>query len=47
MVRDTAIHEAKAKAERMGKPVARVDYRISLNGMWAVDRQPEEALLYA
>jgi hypothetical protein len=47
MVRDAAIHEAKVMAERMGKPVARVVYRIATNGMWAVDREPEEALLYA
>ena len=47
MVRDAAIHETKMKAERMGREAARVDYRIALNGMWAVDRQPEDALLYA
>ena len=47
MVRDAAIHEAKVMAERMGKPVARVDYRIATNGLWAVDRVPDEVLLYA
>jgi hypothetical protein len=47
MVRDAAIHEAKVKAERMGGTAARVDYRIATNGMYAVDREPDEAMLYA
>jgi hypothetical protein len=47
MVRDAAVDEAKVMAERMGRTAARVNYRIATNGMYAVDRQPDEALLYA
>ena len=44
MVRDAAVCEAKVKA---GSGVARVNLRIATNGIWAVDREPEPALLYA
>jgi hypothetical protein len=46
MVRDAAIHEAKVMAERMGRTAARVIYRVATSGMYAVDREPEQALLY-
>jgi hypothetical protein len=47
MVRDAAMHEAKVKAARVGGEAAPVRYRVATSGMYAVDREPEQALLYA